>query len=136
MAAMRRTVLGVVAWGFPLYAHGMSTHSPQYKYLAPKPGSFYKQLFIKDRWIFARTLYGQYVRDEEPLTPEQIAADWDLPLAAVQEAITYCESDPPEIERDYAREEALMEASGMNDPNYDGRPKVLSPQERARIWNL
>jgi hypothetical protein len=114
----------------------MSTNPNQYKYLAHKPGSFYKQLFIKDRWIFARTLYGQYVSDEEPKTPEQIAADWELPIGAVKEAIAYCESNPPEIARDYAAEEALMEASGMNDPNYDGRPRVLTPQEWARIDRL
>jgi uncharacterized protein (DUF433 family) len=111
----------------------MSTNSNQYKYLAPKPGSFYKQMFIKDRWIFARTLYGQYVSDEEPKTIEQIAADWELPIEAVQEAIAYCESNPPEIAQDYAREEALMEATGMNDPNYDGRPKLLTAQEFVRI---
>jgi hypothetical protein len=114
----------------------MSTNSNQYKYLARKPGSYYKQLFIKDRWIFARTLYGQYVSEEEPKTPEQIAVDWELPIEAVLEAIAYCESNPPEIASDYAAEEALMEATGMNDPNYNGRPKILSPQERARLNSL
>jgi len=43
----------------------------------------------------------------------------------VQEAIVYCESNPPELAEDYAREEAVMQATGMNDPSYDGRPKVL-----------
>jgi hypothetical protein len=73
--------------------------------------------------------------ETEPETPEQIAADFDLPLDAVREAIAYCESNPPEIEEDFKREEALMEATGMNDPNYKyhGKPKVLTPQERARI---
>jgi uncharacterized protein (DUF433 family) len=111
----------------------MSTNSNQYKYLARKPGSYYKQLFVKDRWIFARTLYGWHVNEEQPMTLEEIAADWDLPLEAVKEAIAYCESNPPEIAEDYAREEALMEATGMNDPNYDGRPKLLTAQEFARI---
>jgi uncharacterized protein (DUF433 family) len=114
----------------------MSTNSNLSKYLARKPKSNYKHLFIKDRWISARTLYGKYVREEEPMTPEQIAADYDLPLEAVLEAIAYCESKPPELAEDYAREEAKMEATGMNDPNYDGRPKLLSAQERARLRNL
>ena len=26
-----------------------------------------------------------------------------------------------------------MEATGMNDPSYDGRPRVLTPQEMARL---
>src|SRR5438094_905997 len=96
----------------------MSTNSNSDKYLARKPKSVYNQLFIKDRWISARTLYGKYVREEEPMTLEEIAADYDLPLEVVKEAIAYCESNPPELAQDYAREEAVMEATGMNDPDY------------------
>jgi len=114
----------------------MNTTPNPYKYLARKPKSVYKQLFIKDRWISARTLYGLHVNEEMPLTLEEIAANYELPLEAVQEAIAYCESNPPELASDYAAEEALMEATGMNDPNYDGRPKLLSPQEIARLNRL
>jgi uncharacterized protein (DUF433 family) len=105
-----------------------------YKYLVRKPKSLYKQLFIKDRWIAARTLYGQSV-GEDSRTPEELAVDYNLPLEAVLEAIAYCQSNPPEIREDWEREEALMEASGMNDPNYkyNAKPKLLSPQEFARI---
>src|SRR5437870_13748660 len=116
----------------------MSANSNPYKYLVRKPKSVCKQLFIKDRWISARTLYGKYAREEEPMTPEEIAANYDLPLEAVREAVAYCESNPPELAQDHAREEALMEATGMNDPNYKyhPQPKVLSPQERARLNRL
>lgn len=114
----------------------MSTNPTAYKYLARKPKSVYKQLFIKELWISARTLYGMHAREESPLTPEGIAADYDLPLEAVQEAIAYCESNPPELAEDYAREEAVMEATGMNDPSYDGQPKVLTPQEMSRLRRL
>src|SRR5437870_9719852 len=109
----------------------MSSKSNPYKYLARKPKSVYKQLFIKDRWISARTLYGKYVNEELPMTPEEIAADYNLPLEAVLEAIAYCESNPPEILQDWAREEARMEARGMNDPNYKyhPQPKQLTAQE-------
>ena len=95
----------------------MSTNAKPYKYLARKPKSVYKQLFIKERWIAARTLYGMYAREESPMTPQHIAADYDLPLEAVEEAIAYCESNPPELAEDYAREEAVIEATGMNDPS-------------------
>ncbi|HEX3315677.1 MAG TPA: hypothetical protein VHR72_12330, partial [Gemmataceae bacterium] len=76
-----------------------------------------------------------YMSAEEPRTPEQIAADYDLPLEAVVEAIAYCKSDPPEIRIDFEREERLMEASGMNDPDYrlGGRYKSIPPEEMARI---
>jgi uncharacterized protein (DUF433 family) len=77
----------------------MCTNSNRYQYLARKPGSNYKHLFVKDRWISARTIYGKSVRDEEPMTPEEIAADYNLPLDAVREAIAYCEADPPNLRR-------------------------------------
>jgi uncharacterized protein (DUF433 family) len=75
-----------------------------WKHLAPNPKSAYKQLFIKGSRIRARVVYGMFMSDEEPMTPEQIAADFNLPLEAVQEAIAYCQSDPPEIKKDFERE--------------------------------
>jgi uncharacterized protein (DUF433 family) len=106
-----------------------------WQHLAPNPKSAYKQLFIKGRNIRARTLYGLFMSAEEPMTPEQIAEEYDLPLEAVKEAIAYCQSDPAEIKEDMEREERKMEATGMNDPDYKyGRKyRVLSPQERARL---
>jgi uncharacterized protein (DUF433 family) len=114
----------------------MSTTPNHYRYLARKPGSAYQQLFIKDRWVSARTLYGMHVNEETPMTPAEIAADYNLPLEAVLEAIAYCESNPPELAQDYAREEAWMDAAGINDPNYDGKPKLLTAQEIARLKKL
>src|SRR4051794_13832228 len=114
----------------------MDAASRTWKYLDRKPGSSYKQLFVKGRNIAARTLYGRYISEEEPMTPEEIAADYNLPLEIVLEAIAYCESNPPEILSDWEAEEAISEASGMNDPNYNGKPRVLSPQEWARINKL
>ena len=58
-----------------------------------------------------------HVNEEMPMTLEEIAADYDLPLEAVAEAIAYCESDPPELAEDYAREQARIEAAGRNDPS-------------------
>ena len=113
----------------------MSTNSKEFQYLARKPKSIYKQLFIKDRWISARTLYGMYVNEEMPMSPQEIAADYDLPLEAVLEAIAYCESNPPELAQDYTREKAIMEASGETDPAYKlhPQPKPLSAEQIARL---
>jgi uncharacterized protein (DUF433 family) len=99
-------------------------------YLDRKPGSVYRQLFIKGRNIAARTLYGHLVSAEEPRTVEEIAADYELPTEAVQEAIAYSESSPPELDEDWAAEEALEEAAGMKDPDYvkHGRTRRLADQ--------
>jgi hypothetical protein len=108
-----------------------------WKYLARKPGSNYQQLFIIGTKFSARQLYGQTFGDEEEpgRTPEELAADFSLPLEAVLEAIEYCKTDPPEIRADLAMEEALMEAAGMNDPNYKYHPtpKMVPPEVREAI---
>jgi uncharacterized protein (DUF433 family) len=107
----------------------------QWKYLERDPLSSYTQLSIKGRRIRARTLYGCYMSAEEPRTIEEIAEDRNLPVEAVREAIAYCESNPPEIERDFRYEEAIMEASGMNQPGYkfNPRPREIAPATLARI---
>jgi uncharacterized protein (DUF433 family) len=109
--------------------------STTWQYLAPNPSSSYRQLFVKGTRIRARVLYGLYVSAEERMTPEEIAAEFKLPLEAVKEAIAYCQANPPEIAQDFEREERLMEASGMNDPDYKqgGKFKVVPPEEVARI---
>jgi uncharacterized protein (DUF433 family) len=106
-----------------------------WRYLAPNPKSCYKQLFLRDTRIRARVLYGMHMSAEEPMTLEEIASAFNLPLDAVKEAIVYCQGNPPEIAQDLEREERLMEASGMNDPDYKngGKFKVVPPEEVARI---
>jgi predicted phage tail protein len=72
---------------------------------------------------------------DEPMAPEDIAREYDLPVEAVKEAIAYCQANLPEIKEDFEREERKMEATGMNDSNYKfgGKYRMLSPQERARL---
>lgn len=116
----------------------MSTPAPtqtKWLHLAPNPRSNYKQLFIKGTRIRAFAVYAWSACGEDSMTPEEIAVDMNLPLEAVREAIAYCQSNPPEIAEDSRREEALMEATGVNDPDYpfNRKYKLLSPEERARL---
>jgi hypothetical protein len=69
--------------------------------------------------------------DEEPMTPEEIAADYGMPLEAVQEAIAYCQSDPPEIKEDFERAERFFKAIGLDKPG--GKYRPLTPEEHARL---
>src|SRR6266852_4454660 len=104
----------------------MTTNPTTWLYLEPRPESCYRQLFIKVRRIRAEILHSLTIPSADTgefYTPRQIADDYSLPLEAVQEAIAYCESNPPEIEADHRGEERLAEASGMNHPDYKWNPK-------------
>ncbi len=106
-----------------------------WKYLERRPGSSFHQLCIKGKRIWAWTLYCETMNAQEPRTPEQLASDFEIPLEAVQEAIAYCQSDPPEIREDKRRADLRREARGMNDPayKYSGKPRPLSTEERMRL---
>jgi uncharacterized protein (DUF433 family) len=103
----------------------------KWKYLVRKPKSNYQQLFIKDRWVSARTLFGQTV-GEDSRTPDQLAADYRLPLEAVLEAITYCESDPPEIREDWQREQSAIDATRTNESVPQSMAPPLTPLATTR----
>lgn len=109
--------------------------SVTWQYLTQNPKSCYKQLFVKGTRIRARVLYGLHLSSDAPMSPEEIAAEFSLPLAAVREAIAYCQSNPPEIAQDFEREERLMQVSGMNEPDYQhgGKFKTVPSEEVARI---
>jgi uncharacterized protein (DUF433 family) len=107
----------------------------QWKYLERRPGSSYEQLCIKGKRIWAWTLYCEFMSAKEPRTPSQLAADFEIPLEAVEEAIAYCQSDPPELREDHRKDALLSEAIGMNAPviRRSGKPRSLSTEERARL---
>ena len=110
----------------------MASPTTQYKYLERDPKSSYRQLTIKGRGIKARTLYGQHLNAEEPMTVEEIAADWHLPVEAVEEAIAYCRSKPKEIELDQLEEELRMKFTGRDRPS-NGKSRMLTAEDRAAI---
>jgi len=109
--------------------------SVTYRHLEARPASLYRQLFIKGTRIRAELIYWAHINAEEPRTAQELAADYDLPLDAVLEAIEYCKSNPPEIAADIAREEAIMAATGQSDLDYKHHPhrKPLTPEEWARL---
>src|SRR5947209_5021980 len=79
-----------------------------YKYSQPKRGSRYQQLAVNGR-IRAEILYRETL-GPEPLNPEQIANEYDLPVEAVLEAIHYCEHNRELLDAERAREQATIHA--------------------------
>jgi uncharacterized protein (DUF433 family) len=86
----------------------------QYPHLEARPGSNYRQLFLKGRRIRAEVMY-HAVHGPEPRTPEQVARDFEVPLEAVLEAVEYVERNPAIIQADREREEASLRARGLLD---------------------
>lgn len=96
----------------------------EYQYLQPKPGSNYKQLFFGR--IRAEVLYRETV-GLEPLTPQEVAREYNVPVAAVLEAIDYCVKNKELLDAERAREAAWIKATGRDKWPY--APKDYKPDE-------
>ena len=66
----------------------MAGHPP-YKFLEPRPGSNYRQLFLRGRNLLAEVVY-RATMGPEPRTPDEVAQDYGIPREAVDEAVAYC----------------------------------------------
>ena len=55
---------------------------PQYQHLEARPGSNYRQLFLKGRRIRAAVV-DEEIHGPDPRTPEEFARDFQVPLEAV-----------------------------------------------------
>ncbi|HEX7450399.1 MAG TPA: hypothetical protein VF306_22755 [Pirellulales bacterium] len=85
----------------------------RYKHLQPKVGgSNYRQLFVNGR-IRAEVLYRETV-GREPLTPEEVAREYRVPVEAVLEAIDYCLKNQALLDEERLREEAWIEANSRD----------------------
>ncbi len=102
----------------------MNDETP-YKYLGPWRGSRYKQFFLKDRKVFAQTLYRETV-GAEPLTPEEVAAEYDVPVEAVFEAIHYCTRNEELLRQERDEEAALIRERGLDKWPY--APRDFRPE--------
>jgi len=88
------------------------TERVEYRYLKPKPGSNYRQLFVNGR-IRAEVLYRETI-GLEPLTPDEVAREYGLPVEAIAEAIDYCVRHPELLDAERARETARIQAAGRD----------------------
>jgi uncharacterized protein (DUF433 family) len=94
----------------------MSTEiETSYQYLEPRPGSNYRQLFVKGRRIRAAVV-DEAVHGPDPFTPEDFARDYHVPFEAVLEALDYAARNRSLIEQERDREAARLRARGLDDP--------------------
>ena len=88
-----------------------------YQHLEPRSRSNYRQLWVKGRHIRAEVLYRLTI-GAEPRTPEEVARDYDLPVAAVHEAIDYARRNQELLAAERAREAARMQHLGLDQPPF------------------
>lgn len=98
----------------------------RYQFLEARPGSNFRQLFIKGRNFRARSIYGQTV-GEDARSPEEVARDYDIPLEAVKEAIHYCEHHPEDWRADYEREKQKLRE------HWQRYPPVVPPDFQGEL---
>jgi uncharacterized protein (DUF433 family) len=87
----------------------------QYQYLEPRPGSNYRQLFLKGRRIRAAVV-DEAIHGPDPFTPEEFAREYQVPLEAVLEALDYVDRNRTLIEQERDREAARLRARGLHGP--------------------
>jgi uncharacterized protein (DUF433 family) len=87
----------------------------QYQYLESRPGSNYRQLFVKGRRIRAAVV-DEAIHGPDPYTPEEFAREFQVPLEAVLEALDYVARNRPLIEQERDREAARLRARGLLGP--------------------
>jgi len=88
-----------------------------YTFLESRPRSHYRQLWVKGRHLRAEVLYRRTV-GAEALLPEEVAHDYDLPVAAVHEAIAYALHHQALLEAERAREVTRLQQLGLDHPPY------------------
>jgi uncharacterized protein (DUF433 family) len=92
-----------------------TTDQTQYQHLESRPGSNYRQLFLRGRRIRAAVV-DEAIHGPDPRTPEEFARDFQVPLDAVLEALDYVSRNRPLIEQERDREAANLRARGLDGP--------------------
>ena len=92
---------------------------PNWKHLAPRPDSWRRQCYIKDRNITVGQLISTIRANNE--SPAEAAANMDLPIEAIEEAIMYFEQN-----KELIQEEAAAEVRHLRDGGCQLEPSPLS----------
>jgi hypothetical protein len=90
----------------------MTTNShTQWQYLEQRSSSWRKQLYLKGKKLTAFTVWSDMLVNE--MTPEEVAESKELPLAAVMEAIEYCQTHQELLKKEAEAERRYLEERGV-----------------------
>jgi hypothetical protein len=83
-----------------------------WQFLVYRPHPWRKQLSLKGRKLFASTLWQDMIANQ--MTPAQASENWDLPLAAIHEAIHYCETHQDLLKLEAEEERYRLQEKGVS----------------------
>jgi predicted anti-sigma-YlaC factor YlaD len=83
-----------------------------WQFLESRPHPWRKQLYLKGRRLLASSVWSGMIANQ--LTLEQAVDNWDLPLAAIGEAIQYCETHRDLLEREAEAERQYLQSEGIS----------------------
>ena len=83
-----------------------------WQYLVERPHPWRRQLYIKGRKLLASTVWQDMIANQ--MSIEEAADNWSLPLAAIEEAIHYCESHQELLKLEAEEERYRLEQQGVS----------------------
>jgi uncharacterized protein (DUF433 family) len=84
----------------------------KWQYLEKRPHAWRQQLYFKERRL--RPFNVWITMQIEQMSPEEAASEWDLPIAAIKEAIAYCEANRELLDREAESERQYLEEKGIS----------------------
>ena len=91
----------------------------QWQYLEKRSDSRKKQLYIKGRKLLASIIWSDMIVNSQSVN--EAAKNWDLPIAAIEEAIKYSETHRELIELEVLQQKEYLESKG-----YSVEPKIIN----------
>lgn len=85
---------------------------PQWQYLEQRPHRWRKQLCFKGRRLKAFDVWADMIVNE--MSPQEAAENWELPLAAIEEALEYCQTHQDLLKQEAEEERRRLEAKGIS----------------------
>lgn len=84
----------------------------QWQYLEKRPHPWQQQLCFKGRRLKAFDVWSDMIVND--MTPQEAALNWELPMAAIEEAIEYCQMHQDLLRREAEEERRRLEAKGIS----------------------
>ncbi len=82
-----------------------------WRYLVRRPHGWRRQMSLKGRRLLAADIWRDMVVNDQ--TVEEAAQEWDIPVAAVEEALRWCEANRPLLAMEAEEERRQLAARGI-----------------------